>query len=164
LLVIKDPGPMLIISSHSRSAIYIPSRVSSSLPRYNSARVSGTSRLVLHIRQDSRVRLSLPLKVRTRSEESDALIHDRLADPEVVVDPLLDARCFAELVGLDTGTVSARVSRVLFWYAQQFCGGGCIGREGNWRRTYVRPVERRTPARKADTRKALGLRKQRLAM
>tara|TARA_R110002003_G_scaffold73_5_gene6838 strand:+ start:6188 stop:6385 length:198 start_codon:yes stop_codon:yes gene_type:complete len=50
--------------------------------------------------------LSLALKVRTRREEGHALIHDRLADPEVVVDPLLDAGRFAELVGLYTGTVS----------------------------------------------------------
>jgi hypothetical protein len=96
-----------------------------------------TSRLILHIRQDSRVRLSLPLKVRTRSEESDTLIHDRLADPEVVVDPLLDARCFAELVGLDTGTVSTRVSRGLFLVRAEVMRRRvhCEGREAGGERT-----------------------------
>jgi hypothetical protein len=54
--------------------------------------------------------LSLPLKIRTRSEEGDALVHDRLTDPEVVVDPLLDAGGFGELVGFYAGTVSTRVS------------------------------------------------------
>jgi hypothetical protein len=50
--------------------------------------------------------LSLPLKIRARGEKSDTLVHDRLADPQVVVDPLLDARGFGKLVGLDAGTVS----------------------------------------------------------
>jgi hypothetical protein len=38
LLVIEDPSPMLFISGHSHSAIYIPFRVSSSLPRIKIAR------------------------------------------------------------------------------------------------------------------------------
>lgn len=56
--------------------------------------------------------LSLALKVRTRREKGNALIHDRLADPEVVVNPFLDTGCFAELVGLYTGTVS----QALAWF------------------------------------------------
>jgi hypothetical protein len=54
--------------------------------------------------------LSLPLKIRTRGKKRDALIHDGLADPKVVVDPLLDAGGFGELVGFYAGTVSTRVS------------------------------------------------------
>lgn len=56
------------------------------------------------------MRLSLPFKVRTRSKKRDALIHDRLADPKVVVDPFLDAGGFGELIGFYAGTVSTRVS------------------------------------------------------
>jgi hypothetical protein len=48
--------------------------------------------------------LPLPLKVRAGPEKRNALVHDRLADPEVVVDPLLDARRLGELLGLDTGS------------------------------------------------------------
>lgn len=51
------------------------------------------------------VSLPLPLKVRARREDGDALVHERLAYPEVVVDPLLDAGCFAELVWFYTGSV-----------------------------------------------------------
>jgi hypothetical protein len=58
--------------------------------------------------------LSLPLKIRTRRKERDALIHDRLADPQVVVDPLLDARRLGELVRLHTGAVSGRVVLAVF--------------------------------------------------
>jgi hypothetical protein len=48
--------------------------------------------------------LPLPLKVGARGKESDTLIHDRLADPEVVFEPFLDARVFAELIWLHTGS------------------------------------------------------------
>jgi hypothetical protein len=58
--------------------------------------------------------LPLPLKIRTRCKKGNALIHDSLADPEVVVDPLLNAWRFGELVGLYTGTVSKGVS-LGFW-------------------------------------------------
>ena len=51
-------------------------------------------------------RLSLALEICARGEESHARIHDGLADPEVVIDPLLDAGRLAELVWLYTGTVS----------------------------------------------------------
>ena len=51
----------------------------------------------------SRACLPLPLKVRTRREESDALIHDGLANPKVVFHPLLDTGCFGELVWFYTG-------------------------------------------------------------
>jgi len=61
--------------------------------------------------------LSLALKVGTCSEEGHALVHDCLADPEVVVDPLLDAGCFGELFGLYTRTVSAsRLAWVFVWW------------------------------------------------
>lgn len=64
----------------------------------------------LHLRSAlsplARALLPLTFKVRTRREERNALVHDRLADPEVVVDPLLDAWCLAELVWLYTRTVS----------------------------------------------------------
>lgn len=61
--------------------------------------------------------LSLALKVRARSEEGDALVHDCLADPQVVVDPLLDAGSLGELVWLHTGTVSERMlALVLLWW------------------------------------------------
>lgn len=46
------------------------------------------------------------------------MVHDCLADPEVVVDPLLDARGLGELLGLHTGTVSGSM---LAWFC---CGGG----------------------------------------
>jgi hypothetical protein len=58
----------------------------------------------------TRASLPLPLEVGTRRKEGHALVHDRLANPEVVVDPLLDARCFGKLLRFYTGTVSARVS------------------------------------------------------
>jgi hypothetical protein len=83
------------------------------------------------------LRLPLPLKIRTRRKERDALIHDRLADPQVVVDPLLDARRLAELVGLYAGTVSLGVSKVLVSggvalrvdrNAKRRCGGCMRGR------------------------------------
>jgi hypothetical protein len=57
--------------------------------------------------------LSFPLKVRARRKEGHALVHDRLADPEVVVDPFLHARCLGEGFGFYTGTVSTRVSLIL---------------------------------------------------
>jgi hypothetical protein len=57
--------------------------------------------------------LSLPLKVRARRKESHALVHDRLADPEVVVDPFLHTGCLGEGFGFYTGTVSTRVSLIL---------------------------------------------------
>ena len=45
------------------------------------------------------------------------MVHDCLADPEVVVDPLLDAGCFGELFGLYTRTVSAsRLAWVFVWW------------------------------------------------
>lgn len=53
---------------------------------------------------------SLALKVRRRGEEGHALIHDRLAHPQVVVQPLLHARGVAELLGLHTGTERQPVS------------------------------------------------------
>lgn len=39
-----------------------------------------------------------PLKVPTTSHDSNALVHDRLADPKVAVNPLADAGRFGELV------------------------------------------------------------------
>ena len=115
---------------------------------------------------------SLALKVRRRGEEGHALIHDRLAHPQIVVQPLLHARGVAELLGLHTGTERQPVSLVAMLWA--FRGAGCMERGGggercsraggcgacsaavrgtgrDWRQTYVRPVERRTPARKAET-------------
>lgn len=57
--------------------------------------------------------LPLPLKVRTRTEKGDALVHDGLADPEVVVDPLLDAGGLAELI----------------WFYSEACGAADAGEE-----------------------------------
>lgn len=48
--------------------------------------------------------LPLALKVAAAREESNALVHDRLAHPQVVLHPLLHARGLAELLGLYTGT------------------------------------------------------------
>lgn len=53
---------------------------------------------------------SLALKVRGRGEESNALIHDRLAHPQIVIQPLLHAGGVAELIGLYTGTERQPVS------------------------------------------------------
>lgn len=108
---------------------------------------------------------SLALKVRRRGEEGHALIHDRLAHPQVVVQPLLHARGVAELLGLHTGTERQPVSLVAMLWALRGAGvwgrcsraGGCgacsavLCAARDWRQTYVRPVERRTPARKAET-------------
>jgi hypothetical protein len=58
--------------------------------------------------------LPLPLEVRTRGEKRHALIHDRLAHPQVIVNPLLDAGCLGELVWLHTGAVSGGVVLALF--------------------------------------------------
>lgn len=66
---------------------------------------------------------SLALKVRRRGEEGDALIHDRLAHPQVVVQPLLHARGVAELLGLHTGAERQRVS-LLFAMLWAFRGSG----------------------------------------
>ena len=67
--------------------------------------------------------LPLALKVRTRREEGDALVHDRLADPEGIVEPLLHAGVFSELIWLYTGTGLALAQdfvvggyRCGFWY------------------------------------------------
>jgi len=48
--------------------------------------------------------LPLALKVRAGAEQSNALVHDRLADPEVVFKPLLRAGVLAERIGLHTGS------------------------------------------------------------
>lgn len=109
---------------------------------------------------------SLALEVRRRGEEGDALIHDRLAHPQVVVQPLLHARGVAELLGLHTGAERQRVSLLAMLWAfrgvgRRKCsraGEGCgVGMQArDWRQTYVRPVERRTPARKAETGEGCG--------
>jgi hypothetical protein len=49
--------------------------------------------------------LTLALKVRRGGEDGDALVHGPLADPQVVIDPFLQTRCFCELFWLNTGTV-----------------------------------------------------------
>lgn len=49
--------------------------------------------------------LTLALKVRRGGEDSDALVHSPFADPQVVIDPFLQARCFCELFWLNTRTV-----------------------------------------------------------
>lgn len=49
--------------------------------------------------------LSLALKVGTRAEKGDALVHDGLADPEVALEPLLGTGVFAKGIWLYTGSV-----------------------------------------------------------
>jgi hypothetical protein len=49
--------------------------------------------------------LTLALKVRRGGENGDTLVHGPFADPEVVIDPFLQARCLCELFWLNTGTV-----------------------------------------------------------
>lgn len=44
-------------------------------------------------------------KVGRGGEHGDALVHGPFADPEVVIDPFLQAGCFCELFRLNTGTV-----------------------------------------------------------
>jgi hypothetical protein len=61
--------------------------------------------------------LPLALKVGARCEEGDALVHDGLADPQVIIEPLLHPRVLGELIWLDTGTGLA--------LAQDFVVGGC---------------------------------------
>ena len=73
---------------------------------------------------------SLALKVRRRGEEGHALIHDRLAHPQVVVQPLLHARGVAELLGLHTGTERQPVSLLAMLWAFR----GDVGGLGVWRR------------------------------
>lgn len=50
---------------------------------------------------------SLPLKVTARAHDGNALVHQGLADPQVVLDPLLDARRVGELLRFE-----ARARRV----------------------------------------------------
>lgn len=45
-----------------------------------------------------------PLEVAATAHDRNALIHDRLADPEVVLNPLLDRGRLGEGIGLDTRT------------------------------------------------------------
>ena len=73
---------------------------------------------------------SLALKVRRRGEEGHALIHDRLAHPQIVVQPLLHARGVAELLGLHTGTERQPVSLLAMLWAFR----GDVGGLGVWRR------------------------------
>lgn len=87
-------------------------------PRYAHAALHATKASVHSLHHSVR-HLPLPFKVRTRREKRHALIHDRLADPEVIIDPLLDAGGLGELVRLHTGTVSTRVSRAFV----AGCGG-----------------------------------------
>ena len=48
---------------------------------------------------------TLSLKVGRRGEDGDALVHDALADPEVVIDPFLDAGLFRKVLRFYTGSV-----------------------------------------------------------
>lgn len=56
--------------------------------------------LVLSVYISERNGLSLALKVRAGTEQGDALVHDGLADPEVVFKPLEGAGVFAEGIWL----------------------------------------------------------------
>ena len=47
--------------------------------------------------------LSLALEIGARAEQGDALVHDGLADPEVVFKPLQGTGVFAERIWLKTG-------------------------------------------------------------
>jgi hypothetical protein len=48
---------------------------------------------------------SFPLKIPTTAHQRHALVHDGLADPEVVLDPALDAGRLGEGVGFDAGAL-----------------------------------------------------------
>jgi hypothetical protein len=96
------------------------------------------------------------------------LVHHHFTDPEIVVEPLLHAGLLGEVLWFYTRTVSGEVL-AWSWFGviprlgKRMCS--CIGAWEKWRNgglggwksarswgeTYVRPVERRTPARKADT-------------
>jgi len=82
--------------------------------------------------------LTLAFKVRRGGEDGDALVHCPFADPQVVIDPFLQARCFCELFWLNTGTVPSPEGErvyvsatfyVLFgvveWSGAMFVGMGC---------------------------------------
>ena len=74
--------------------------------------------------------LPLPLKVAAAREKCNALVHDCLAHPQVVVQPLLHARCVAELLRLYTGTVLAlaclvRVHQVMYEVMYEVLCGAC---------------------------------------
>ena len=53
--------------------------------------------------------LTLALKVPRGAEDGDGLVHGPLADPEVVVDPFLEAGGLGEGVGFYAGAVSFHV-------------------------------------------------------
>lgn len=58
---------------------------------------------------DNRIKIlpapsSLPLKVSARTHQRYTLIHNRLADPKVVLDPALEVRRFGEGFGADART------------------------------------------------------------
>jgi len=56
-------------------------------------------------------RSSLPLEVAGAAHQRDALVHDDLAHPQVVVDPLLDLGVLAEVLGADSRAAES-ISRV----------------------------------------------------
>ena len=73
--------------------------------------------------------LTFPLKVRRRRHYSDALVHGPLADPKVVVEPLLQIWRVGESFWLDAGAVPSpggergNVSGIFF---QQWDWGGAL--------------------------------------
>ena len=57
--------------------------------------------------------LTSPLEVAARAHERNALIHDHLADPEIVVDPSFDLGVGRYLFRAEAGSESARKAEEL---------------------------------------------------
>lgn len=92
---------------------------------------------------------SSPFEEAARSGNGNGLVHDPFADPEVFVEPAVEVLVFAgDLVRLETAIAGKHLVRDLHLWLR-LCSGS--ERCGWCRETYVKPVERFMPARKAET-------------
>lgn len=106
----------------------------------------------------------LPLKPPRRTHDCHGLIHHPLPHAEILVDPLLEVFVLGNLAGFKAGAVKdptrptgPRQGEIisLFSFFLNFCflmfDIDVHGRGWGWGWAYVRPVDRLTPARKAET-------------
>lgn len=107
---------------------------------------------------------SLPLEPSTRPQYSHALIHNPLPHTQVAVDPFLYFFALGYLILLKAGAKFPALGRSLathhleeerFQRSRATHSG--LANVLDWGTAYVRPVERFTPARKAETGEAYQL-------
>lgn len=72
---------------------------------------------------------SLPLEIARTAHQRNALIHDDLSDPEVVVNPFLELRLFAEIFGAKS-RAGELVSRAIQVCPESLMGASNRGGEG----------------------------------